>query len=445
MRTSPQPNVDALDSEITPGESMASGRRPSAEVSRSSPAPEGRTKRKRTSWIAVVLAVPLVLGGLAFWWGRGEKPAAAYTTVSASRGTVVKTVTASGSINPVDTIQVGSYVSGIIKEVLCDYNTEVKKGQLCAKIDPRPFEMVVDQDKANLETANSQLEKDEANLAYAKRSYDRNLDLLHQGVVTQDAVDSAKDVYDQALAQIKLDRNIIDQRRASLREAEINLGYTNIVSPVDGTVISRNVTTGQTVAASFQTPTLFIIANSLTEMQVDASISESDIGDVKVGDKASFTVEAFPDHSFDGVVTQVRQSPQYVQNVVTYDAVIRVSNPNLLLKPGMTATSRIVVERRDDVLRVPDDAMRYTPGGLAGVKGESIPSLAGGSPGEGHVWVLRDGRPVPVVVGVGLEGDSYAEIHRGLAVGDKVIVGEPAGATERAGSGSASRPPRLRF
>ena len=194
---------------------------------------------------------------------------------------------------------------------------------------------------------------------------------------------------------------------------------------MNGTVVSRNVTMGQTVAASFQTPTLFLIATDLTKMQVDANVSESDIGGVTVGRDATFTVEAFPDRIFEGRVMQVRQAPQAVQNVITYDAVISVPNPELLLKPGMTATVRVITNHRDDVLRVPDPALRYTPGGLAAAAGlrQAGPELS-----LPQVWLLRDGRPTAVSVTVGLDDDTYAEIVRGaLKAGDEVITSEQTG------------------
>lgn len=253
-------------------------------------------------------------------------------------------------------------MSGAIQELLCDYNTPVRKGQLCAKIDPRPYQTVVDQDKADLAAAKAQLGKDEASLAYTKLTYDRTQTLLQRALVTQDALDSAKSAYGQAQSQVEVDKAAIVQRDAALSAAAVNLDYTNIVSPVNGTVVSRNVTIGQTVAASFQTPTLFLIATDLTKMQVDTNVSESDIGGVREGHAATFTVEAFPDHTFTGEVTQVRQAPQTVQNVVTYDVVVSAPNPDLLLKPGMTATIQVVVDSHDDVVRVPDQALRVHAG-----------------------------------------------------------------------------------
>jgi len=397
-------------------------------------APVRGRRRRRSLWtLGILLIILLVLGGGAAWWSLRAPAPVRYLTVPVTRGDVARAVTATGTVNPELTIIVGSYVSGVIQQLFCDYNTQVKAGQICAKIDPRPYQMIVNQDKAILDVAKAQLEKDKANLTYARLSLDRTVTLTHREFSSQDAADSAKNAYDQALAQIGLDQAMIEQRQAELDAANVNLGYTDIVSPVEGTVVSRNVTQGQTVAASFQTPTLFLIATDLTKMQVDTNISESDIGGVKEGDKASFTVDAFPNRVFEGTVTQVRQSPQSVQNVVTFDAVVSVDNSDLALKPGMTASTRIVTELRKDVLRVPNQALRYAPGGVAGSTGAATGNAPGPIPSNGtgqeQVWVLRDGRPVAIPVVIGLDDDSFTEIAKGaVEPGDLAIVAAEQGA-----------------
>jgi HlyD family secretion protein len=379
----------------------------------------------RKRWlIGGLLSLVLLVAVAAAWWFATAEPAVHYTTAPVTRGDVTRTVTATGTVNPVLTIIVGSYVSGVIQDIHCDYNTQVKKGQVCAQIDPRPYQTVVDQNKANLAQAKAQLEKDKANFAYTQLNYDRNVRLAQTNAVSKDAVDLAKNALDQARAQIGVDQATIAQRQAQLEAAEVNLGYTNIVSPVDGTVVSRNVTVGQTVAASFQTPTLFLIATDLTKMQVDTNVSESDIGDIKVWDKADFTVDAFPKRTFQGAVSQVRQSPQTVQNVVTYDVVVGVDNNDLALKPGMTAATRIIIDQRSNVLRVPSQALRYAPatgrsGRRGGTAGRTRPA------GQARVFVLRDGKPVRVAVTAGLDDEAFAEIVKGdLKAGDQVIVTE---------------------
>src|SRR5262245_16763897 len=301
-------------------------------------------RRRVRRVVSIAAAATIVVVGALYWWMH-RTPATHFLTGVVSRGDVMRTATASGSVNPMTTVQVGTYVSGVLQELHCDFNTRVKAGQLCAKIDPRPYQTVVDQEDASLGTARAQRAKDKAALECAKVIDNRDVDLLKRRIVSQETVDTANNTLDQAAAQVALDGSTIAQRVASLNAAKVNLDYTNIISPVDGTVVSRNVTQGQTVAASFQTPTLFLIATDLTQMQVDTNVAEADIGSVVVGDSAIFTVEAYPDQSFTGTVTQVRQAPQSVQNVITYDAVVSVPNPQLLLKPGMTAAVRIVTAK----------------------------------------------------------------------------------------------------
>ena len=397
------------------------------------PAAPPAAPRSRKFWLIGGLAsLALVAAiGAAWWYATAEAPVR-YTTAPVTRGAVTRMVTATGTVNPVLTIIVGAYDSGVIQDLQCDYNTQVKKGQICAKIDPRPYQTVVDQNKANLAVAKAQLEKDKANLAYTKLSLDRAAGLVQTKAVSQDTYDNAKSTYDQALATITFDEATIQQRQAALDAAQVNLDYTNIISPVDGTVVSRNVTMGQTVAASFQTPTLFLIATDLTKMQVDTNVSESDIGGIKNANKAAFTVDAYPKRTFDGSVNQVRQSPQTVQNVVTYDVVVGVDNTDLALKPGMTAATRIVTEQRTDVIRVPSQALRYLP---------SRAPVTSGNAAQTQVWVLRDGEPVAVPVIGGLDDDSFTEIVTGeLKPGDKVIVAE-----QRTTGGAQTAVPRPRF
>jgi len=417
---------------IDPIEQKGASLVPFPAVGQSPPATASQKKAfgaKRWAVSATVAALIIIAAG-ALWWFLSGNSAVRYTTAPVTVGAITRSVTATGTVNPELTVIVGSYISGIIQELSCDYNTRVKREQVCAKIDPRPYQSIVDQAKANLAVANAQLEKDKASLTYAKLALGRAVILLPTRNVSIDAYDNANSAYEQALAQITFDDATIRQRQAVLDAAQINLDYTNIVSPVDGTVVSRNVTMGQTVAASFQTPTLFLIASDLAKMQVDANVSESDIGGIKQGNKATFTVDAYPKRVFDAAVSQVRQSPQTVQNVVTYDIVISVDNADLALKPGLTAATAIVTDQRSGVLRVPNQALRYAPTGTA--TRES---------GGAHVWVLRDGKPVSVQIVAGLDDDNYTEIvQSGLTRDDIVIVAEQRDST----SGSASVPrPRL--
>jgi HlyD family secretion protein len=370
------------------------------------------------------------------WCGRSAP--AEYVTVPVARADVARWIVATGAVNPVVTVQVGTYVSGVIQTIACDFNTQVEAGQLCAKIDPRPYEQAVAEAKAQLATARAQLKKDQAGLALAKTNYERDKGLLAQGAVSQEDLDNDKSLYEQAIAQVRLDEATIEQRQAALQAAQVDLDYTDIVSPVNGTVVSRNVDVGQTVAASFQTPTLFLIAQDLTQMQVDTNVSESDVGEARVGQRASFTVESYPDKLFEGKVVQVRQAPITVQNVVTYNVVIGVDNRDLLLFPGMTANAKILVAERKNVTSVPSQALRFDPG-LAAGDGNG----ASGEDGQ-RVYVLRGGSPHAVPVSTGLDDGSRVEITGGeLADGDAVIIDQTGAAATRAGGGASRSPFRF--
>ena len=399
--------------------------------------PKPGSRRRWPFWLIGGALAATAMAAAAAWFTFGTGTKVRYVTAPVTRGAITRAVTATGTVNPELTIIVGSYVSGVIQAVSCDYNTEVTQGQVCAKIDPRPYQTVVDQNKANLAVARAQLEKDKASLAYTKVTYERNFRLGQTSAVSQDAVDIAKNAYDQAQAQITFDEATIQQRQAMLDAAQVNLDYTRIISPVNGTVVSRNVTMGQTVAASFQTPTLFLIASDLTKMEVDTNVSESDIGGIELGDKATFTVDAFAKRTFAGTVTQVRQSPQTVQNVVTYDVVVGVANSDLALKPGMTAATRVIIDERKDVVRVPVQALRYLPAAAArsanaggGAQSQPAPSVGADDSGRGRIWLLRNGRPTAVPVVVGLDDDNFTEIVEGdIKPGDRVVVGEQSAST----------------
>jgi HlyD family secretion protein len=408
--------------------------------------PSSRPVRWRRRLFLLGVAIVVLAGAGIAWEVHGRTPPIEYRTAPVSRGDVTRTVTATGSVNPETTVQVGSYVSGIIQSVSCDFNTQVRKGQVCAKIDPRPYETTIAQERANVTAAQAQLAKDQTNLGLTQRAYQRSQALAAQQLLSQDQLDTAEAAAKQAQAQVDLDKSSVQQRQAALSAAQVNLGYTNIVSPVDGTVVSRDVTVGQTVAASFQTPTLFVIATDLTRMQVDANVTESDIGGIKQGADASFTVAAFPDRRFTGTVKQVRQAPQTVQNVVTYDVVVSVPNPDLLLKPGMTANIHMDTGTRTNVLRVPNEALRYQPGGLHGAApgpSPQEPAAADDTDTEegaaSQVYVLRNGQPDPVPVVTGLQGDTDTEIVQGrIQPGDRVVTAEQTGAS----AGRASTGPR---
>jgi HlyD family secretion protein len=376
--------------------------------------------------LAIVVAVLLVAVGAYAYFRGGDGAERGFVTETVTRGDVAATVTASGTVNPVINVQVGTYVSGPVKAIYADFNSKVSKGQIVAKIDPAPFQVKVGSAEAAVANAQARVAKDRADLSLKKLTLDRNRELLQRKLISQNDLDTARSNYDQALAQLAVDQASVKQSQADLGAAQINLAYTDIRSPVDGIVVSRSVDVGQTVAASLQTPTLFQIAQDLTKMQVDTNVSESDIGGVAVDQPVVFHVDAYPGKDFHGKVVQVRNAPTTVQNVVTYDVVIGVENPNLELRPGMTATATITTAERDDVLRIPLAAMRFrperargetpsprrTPGGPAD-GGSAGGGRKGGNRGP-SVWVVKaDGTLARVRVETGVRDDRYAEVVSG--------------------------------
>jgi HlyD family secretion protein len=387
---------------------------------------------KNSAWMLAIAAIIIV--GVWYFLGRSSS-GTRIVTAAVTEGPIVRSVTATGTVNPVITVQLGTYVSGPIIAIYKDYNAPVTKGQLIAKIDPSTYQVTVDVARATLANSIAQLGKDNADLDYKKVTYDRNLALYKADAVSKDTLDSAYSAWQMDVAQIKLDHANIQQQTANVKAAEVNLNYTNIVSPVDGTVVSRNVDVGQTVAASFQTPTLFLIAKDLTKMQVDSNVSESDIGYVRQGQKATFRVDAFPDRDFEGVVSQVRQAPITVQNVVTYDVVVSVENPELLLKPGMTANVNVVTASKAKVVRVPIDALRFAPPGEPPADSAALD----GAPGrQTRVWVLENRKVTPVTITTGLSDGTWVEVAEGnVQAGDRVVTDEVRGAGSH-GAGSSS-------
>jgi HlyD family secretion protein len=356
----------------------------------------------------------LAVAASVFFFFRGNGNKVQYRTEKAGKGDIVMTVTSTGTVNPVTTVLVGTQVSGTIKEIYVDYNSPVKKGQLIARIDPALLDAQVSQARANVISARANLEKAEATLVDAKRTMERNRELVSKNLIAQSDFDAAETNYQTARASVSAARAQVTQTEAALQVAETNLHYTKIVSPVDGIVVSRNVDVGQTVAASFQTPTLFSIAQDLTKMQIDANVDESDIGNIAVNQDVEFVVDAYPDITFKGRVWQVRNAPITVQNVVTYDAVIQVANPELKLKPGMTANVSIIVAVRKDVLRIPNAALRFKPSEKGAQKSEKK------GPG---VWISENGKLRRVSVSPGISDGSYTEVASGdIREGQEIVV-----------------------
>jgi HlyD family secretion protein len=358
--------------------------------------------------IIIVIAIAVFI----LFRGKGNEPK--FRTEKVVRGDIEMAVTATGTVNPVTTVLVGTQVSGTIKNIYVDFNSPVKKGQLIARIDPALFEAQVNQAKANLLSAKANLEKAEATSVDAKRTMERNKELLAKDLIAQSDFDTAETNYETAKASVSAAKSQVAQSQAALSSAETNLYYTKIVSPVDGIVVSRNVDVGQTVAASFQTPTLFSIAQDLTKMQIDTNVDEADIGNIKVGQDVEFTVDAYPDITFKGKVWQVRNAPITVQNVVTYDVVIQVDNPELKLKPGMTANVSIIVSIKKDVLKIPNAALRFKPA-------EKV--KAGAQQKGAGVWILEQGNPKRVTISTGISDGNYTELVSGnIKEGQELIV-----------------------
>jgi HlyD family secretion protein len=335
-----------------------------------------------------LLLLGAVLGLGAWWSSRGSDEMPKYRFARIERGPLTAAVASTGTLNPVTSVQVGTQVSGQIKELFVDFNSPVRQGQLIARIDPETFQYRVRQAEADLEAGRSSLNRARVALANAQRDLARTRELVERKFTSPAELDRVQSTYDLAAAEVRTAQAVVQQREAQLATARIDLGRTEIRAPVDGVVIKRSVDVGQTVAASLQAPELFIIAKDLRDMQVETSIDEADVGRIRVAQKATFTVDAFPGRTFSGEVKTVRKAPQNVQNVVTYIAIVSASNERGELLPGMTANVRIVTDARDSVLKVPNGALRFRPAGVSPIGdasrpvdgGEkiSVPASAGG-------------------------------------------------------------------
>ena len=390
-------------------------------------------RRRLISWIVLVL----MLAGVAFATVRyragHQAPAVRYETVAVDQGRIVAKVTATGTVSALVTVQVGSQVSGRIQHLYVDFNSPVTKGQAIAKIDPQLFEAAVEQARANVMAAQGNLTKAKAQALDAERQYRRARALAERQLIAQAEVDTAQTNADVARAQIEAAAAGVTQTQAALHQAQINLAYTNIISPTNGVVISRNVDIGQTVAASLQAPILFLIAEDISKMQVDTSVAEADVGKLRTGMTATFTVDAYPSERFHGTIRQIRNAPQMVQNVVTYDAVIDVENAELKLKPGMTANVTFVYADKDRVVRIPNAALRFRPPPemLARLPHPPVEQRRELSTAVSRtVWVARNEIPEAVSVTTGISDGTLTEVVAGnVHPGDKLIT-DTVGGTE---------------
>ncbi len=423
---------------------------------------------------ALLLGAVLIAIGLYVMFARAGSDAVLYSTSPVEQGGILQVVDATGTINAVTTVQVGSQVSGVISELRADFNSKVKKGDVIARIAPALFEGALAQAKGDLENAEANVAVSAANTAKAgaaqaqtKADYARNVGLSNKGAVSAQAFDLAKAAADSADAQVAAAeaqelqaRAQVAQKLAALQIAQTNLDYTTILAPIDGTVVARNVDVGQTVAASLQAPTLFTIAQDLTKMQVYAKTDESDVGGMKAGQKVTFKVDAYPREVFTGEVSQVRMNSTVVQNVVTYDTVINFDNPELKLFPGMTAYVTIPVAKAENVVKIPNAALRFKPDLSAGeihqlYQKASIPE-DGDAPAKGKaksisknetriVWKSRSAKTIePVSITTGITDHTTTEliqvIHGSLKAGDAVITGVAQSRAEAKASGGPGRP-----
>ncbi|MGH9350494.1 MAG: efflux RND transporter periplasmic adaptor subunit [Vicinamibacterales bacterium] len=414
--------------------------------------------KKRILAIVGILAVVVTASVTAYYRHAGTGSAPAVATATVSRGSVVEAVEATGTLEAVTTVEVGTQVSGTIKALAADYNSQVRKGQVIAQLEPSLFETQVEQARATLLRLQADVESAEVQVDDTRVKLRRAEELMAKQLIPAIDLETAQANARRADASLKGAEAQVVQGRAALRNNEVNLGHTTITAPIDGIVISRNVDVGQTVAASMSAPTLFVIAQDLKRMQVNASVDESDIGRIETGQRVAFRVDAYPEETFAGTVKQVRLAPVVEQNVVSYVTVIDVPNAGLKLKPGMTANVTIEIARADDVLRVPNAALRFRPtadtfttlgqqvpepraaGGTEAPRGAQRP----GSPREG-LWVLSEGRIRRVAVQTGISDGTATAIAGGeLREGAQVVTGTafPAAARTQAPS-SPLLPQRL--
>ena len=367
-----------------------------------------------------MVAIVVVLAVVAFLLsGNKKKEQVQFNTAEVAPANIVNTVSATGTIEPVTSVTVGTQVSGIVSKLYVDYNSVVKKGQVIAELDKSNLTSELNSAKASLEQSKASLASAESSLSYQTANFRRNKALYQKGLISGNDYESARLSYQTALANVSSARDQVASAQEQVKKAQTNLSYATITSPIDGIVLSKSVEEGQTVAASFSTPTLFTIAKDLTNMQVVADVDEADIGNVKVGERVTFTVDAYPDNTFSGTVKQVRQEATTTNNVVTYSVVITAPNADLKLKPGLTATVTIYTQENKGVLSVPSKALRFTPEKET-VGGMKIKDIANA---KNKVWTIEGNTVVAHRVNIGMTDGSHTQILSGIRRGAKVITG----------------------
>jgi len=369
-------------------------------------------------WLMVLGAVALVAASLGAWrlWRRNENHNL-YRTAKVERGDLVQTVKATGTVQPIQQVQVGTQVNGPVQKLYVDYNDHVQAGQVVAQIDPAAYQAKVAQDRANLQSAFAAVEQVRAKLTQAEKELQRSRELVSRNLISQSDLDGAVADRDSLAAQLKLAQAGVEQARAALTLSQTNLDYTTIKSPVDGVVVARNVDEGQTVVASFASQTLFVIAADLKQMQVEASIPEADIGKIQAGQPVAFSVDAYGEEKFQGAVSQVRIAATTLQNVVTYPVIVKAANPDQKLLPGMTANLTFQVDQRTGVLKVPNAALRFRPQNQAAAAPEPAPAGP-------RLWVLTGQGLESIPVTLGINDGSFTELAGGeVKEGQEVVIG----------------------
>lgn len=390
-----------------------------------------KPKKISTIWILVggCFAIAVVAWLLS---GNKKDEQVSFVTEEVAPANIQNSITATGSVEPVDTVAVGTQVSGIIDKIYVDFNSTVKKGQVLAVLDTKNLTSTLNSAKANLQSAQANLQSANAALGYQRANYNRYKALYQKGLVSANDFESARLSYRQAEEQVAMIKESVVAAQESVRTAQTNLGYATIVSPIDGTIINKYVAEGQTVAASFSTPELFGVARDLKKMQVLADVDEADIGDVRPGESATFTVDAYPDDTFQGTVQQVRLGGSTSNNVVTYKVVISTSNADLKLKPGMTANVTIYTQQKSGVLSVPTKALRFTPAKetVGKMKIKDI------SNAKNKVWTIEGNNIVAHQVNIGMSDGTHTQIVSGIKQGQKVITGVDVKTDDAAADGS---------
>lgn len=392
-----------------------------------------KPKKISTIWILVGGCFAIAV---AAWLLSGNKKdeQVSFVTEEVAPANIQNCITATGSVEPVDTVAVGTQVSGIIDKIYVDFNSTVKKGQVLAVLDTKNLTSTLNSAKANLQSAQANLQSANAALGYQRANYNRYKALYQKGLVSANDFESARLSYRQAEEQVAMMKESVVAAQESVRTAQTNLGYATIVSPIDGTIINKYVAEGQTVAASFSTPELFGVARDLKKMQVLADVDEADIGDVRPGESVTFTVDAYPDDTFQGTVQQVRLGGSTSNNVVTYKVVISTSNADLKLKPGMTANVTIYTQQKSGVLSVPTKALRFTPAKetVGKMKIKDI------SNAKNKVWTIEGNNIVAHQVNIGMSDGTHTQIVSGVKQGQKVITGVDVKTDAAAADGSNS-------